>query len=221
MGYKWGLESAIESLVKKIPFPRVSFLHSDIIASEKHLSLTRLIIENEQKLVEKAKQNSEAFRPLYEHYYKPIFLFVLGRMGDKELTADLTSQVFLKALQGIGKYTDQGLPFSAWLYRIAINEINMFFRKQKHERFVTLDAEMLINLHEELTSDLSAEHLQGRLTAMLQKLSETELHILELRFFERLSFKEIAEILTITEVNAKVRVYRTLDKLKKYFIHEK
>ncbi len=183
--------------------------------------LTKSTIQEEQKLIEKAKQNSADFRPLYEHYYKPIFLFVLRRMGDRELTADITSQVFLKALQGIGKYVDQGVPFSAWLYRIAINEINMFFRKQQHERFVTVEAEMLTGLHEELTSELSLEHLKDRLAAMLQKLSEAELHVIELRFFERLSFKEIARILAITETNAKVKVYRTLDKLKKYFKNEK
>jgi RNA polymerase sigma-70 factor, ECF subfamily len=185
------------------------------------LLLTKPTIQDEQKLIEKAKQNSADFRPLYVHYYKPIFLFVLRRISDKELTADITSQVFLKALQGISKYTDQGVPFSAWLYRIAINEVNMFFRKQKHERFVTVEAEMLVELHEELTDDLSIEHLKDKLTAMLQKLSAVELHLIELRFFERLSFKEIAAILAITEVNAKVKVYRALDKLKKYFKNEK
>jgi RNA polymerase sigma-70 factor (ECF subfamily) len=185
------------------------------------LLLTKPTIQDEQRLIEKAKRNSADFRPLYEYYYKPIFLFVLRRMGDKELTADITSQVFLKALQGIGRYSDHGVPFSAWLYRIAINEVNMFFRKQKHERFVTIEAEMLEQLHEELTHDLSVEHLKDKLTTMLQKLSADELHLIELRFFERLSFKEIAVILTITEVNAKVKVYRTLDKLKKYFKNEK
>lgn len=183
--------------------------------------LTKPTIENEQRLIEKAKRNNADFRPLYEHYYKPIFLFVLRRIGDKELTADITSQIFLKALQAINRYTDQGVPFSAWLYRIAINEVNMFFRSQKRERFVTVESEMLVDLHEELTSELSVERLKDRLAAMLQKLSEAELHLIELRFFERLSFKEIARILTLTEVNAKVKVYRTLDKLKKYFKDEK
>lgn len=183
--------------------------------------LTKPTLADEQRLIEKAKRNNADFRPLYEHYYKPIFLFVLRRVGDKDLTADITSQVFLKTLQGIDKYTDQGVPFSAWLYRIAINEVNMFFRKQKHERFVSVEADMLEQLHEELTNELSVEHLKDRLTTMIQKLSVAELHLIELRFFERLSFKEIASILTITEVNAKVKVYRTLDKLKKYFSNEK
>lgn len=183
--------------------------------------LTPSDIENEQRLIEKAKQNSAEFRPLYEHYYKPIFLFVLRRTGDKEITADITSQVFLKALQGIGKYTHQGVPFSAWLYRIAINEVNMFFRKQKNERFVTVEAESLVHLHEELTGELSVDNLKDRLGDMLQKLPEGELQLIELRFFEKLSFKEIAQMLEITEVNAKVKVYRSLDKLKKYFKNEK
>lgn len=183
--------------------------------------LTKSAISNEASLIERAKKNSADFRPLYEHYYNPIFRFVLRRLGDKQLTADVTSQVFLKALQGIGRYTDHGVPFSAWLYRIAINEVSMFFRKQKNERFVTVEAETLVHLHEELTENLSIESLKDRLAAMLQKLSEPELHLIELRFFEQLSFRQIAEILDITETNAKVKVYRTLDKLKKYFSHEK
>lgn len=188
---------------------------------EEQLQLTKPTIVNEQGLIEKAKKNNADFRPLYEHYYNPIFRFILRRVGDKQLTADLTSQVFLKALQGIGRYTDQGVPFSAWLYRIAINEVSMFFRKQKNERLVTVEPETLVHLHEELTADQSLGYLKDKLGAMLQKLSESELHVVELRFFEQLSFKQIAEILEITEVNAKVKVYRTLDKLKKYFNHEK
>lgn len=188
---------------------------------EEQLQLTKPTIVNEQGLIEKAKKNNADFRPLYEHYYNPIFRFILRRVGDKQLTADLTSQVFLKALQGIGRYTDQGVPFSAWLYRIAINEVSMFFRKQKNERLVTVEPETLVHLHEELTADQSLGYLKDKLGAMLQKLSEHELYLIELRFFEQLSFKQIAEILEITEVNAKVKVYRTLDKLKKYFNHEK
>ncbi|HEY3430737.1 MAG TPA: sigma-70 family RNA polymerase sigma factor [Cyclobacteriaceae bacterium] len=183
--------------------------------------LTKPDIDRERTLIDEAKQDPAAFRPLYEQYFKLVFLFVLRRTNDKDLASDITSQIFLKALQGIGRYNHQGIPFSAWLYRIAINEVNLFFRKQKRDRFVSIDTDQLINLHEELTKDLSIDHLQNLLPEMLQKLDLNELQLIELRFFEQLSFKEIAKIFGITEVHAKVKVYRILDKLRKYFKNEK
>jgi RNA polymerase sigma-70 factor, ECF subfamily len=179
---------------------------------------TSKILENEPDLIERAKLNAEAFRPLYDHYYKTIFLFILHRVGEKELCADLTSQVFLKALQNIKRYQYKGLPFSAWLYRIAINEINDFFRGQAKQRYVAIEESQLNTLHSELTEEFSVEHLQSRLEELLQRLEPDELHLLELRFFESRPFKEVADILNISEVYAKVKTYRTLEKLKKYFV---
>ncbi|NBW37601.1 MAG: sigma-70 family RNA polymerase sigma factor [Cytophagia bacterium] len=179
---------------------------------------TSKILENESDLIERAKLNAEAFRPLYDHYYKTIFLFILHRVGEKELCADLTSQVFLKALQNIKRYQYKGLPFSAWLYRIAINEINDFFRSQNKQRYVAIEESQLNALHSELTEEFSVEHLQIRLEELLQRLEPDELHLIELRFFEGRPFKEVADILNISEVYAKVKTYRTLEKLKKYFI---
>jgi RNA polymerase sigma-70 factor (ECF subfamily) len=179
---------------------------------------TSKTLENEPDLIERAKLNAEAFRPLYDHYYKTIFLFILHRVSEKELCADLTSQVFLKALQNIKRYQYKGLPFSAWLYRIAINEINDFFRSQAKQRYVAIEETQLQALHVELTEEFSIEHLQIRLEELLQRLEPDELHLLELRFFESRPFKEVAAILNISEVYAKVKTYRTLEKLKKYFI---
>lgn len=182
---------------------------------------TSRILENEQHLIEQAKLDAEAFRPLYDYYYKTIFLFILHRVGEKELCADLTSQVFLKALQNIKRYQYRGMPFSAWLYRIAINEINNFFRGQAKQRYVAIEETQLRALHTELTDDFSMEQLQIRLEKLLQRLEPDELHLLELRFFESRPFKEVAAILNISEVYAKVKTYRTLDKLKKYFTGRK
>lgn len=179
---------------------------------------TSKTLENEPHLIEQAKLSAEAFRPLYDHYYKTIFLFVLHRVGEKELCADLTSQVFLKALQNIKRYQYKGLPFSAWLYRIAINEINDFFRSQAKQRYVAIEEAQLQVLHSELTEEFSLEHLQIRLEELLQRLEPDELHLLELRFFESRPFKEVAAILNISEVYAKVKTYRTVEKLKKYFV---
>lgn len=175
-------------------------------------------LKDEEALIRNSQADPEAFRPLYEKYFKRIFLFVHHRVGDKALTADITSQVFLKALLNLNKFSFRGLPFSAWLFRIALNECNDFFRKNNRYRLVTMEEEMIEHLHEELTSETRLEDLRQQLPSILQKLSESELQIIELRFFEQRPFKEVGEILGITETYAKVRVYRILEKMKKLFL---
>jgi RNA polymerase sigma-70 factor, ECF subfamily len=172
----------------------------------------------EEVLIRKSQADPEAFRALYEKYFKRIFLFVHHRVGDKALTADITSQAFLKALVNIHKFSFRGLPFSAWLFRIALNECNDFFRKNKRYRLVTMEEEMVEHLYEELTSETRLEDLRQQLPSILQKLSVKELQIIELRFFEQRPFKEVGDILGISETYAKVRVYRILEKMKKLFL---
>ena len=59
--------------------------------------------------------------------------------GDEEVAGDLTQQTFIKAMAHLGKYEDRGFPFSSWLYRIAQNEVSMFFRQQKKNYSVSID----------------------------------------------------------------------------------
>ena len=172
----------------------------------------------DQEIVRKAKEDPTAFRPLYEKYFKCIYLFVLHRTSDKEVSADVTSQVFLKALTGLNKYEFRGVPFSSWLYRIAINECNSFFRKTKFVRTVTLDDEHAEKVYEEMFGDNSADELRHKLPYILQRLAADELQLIELRFLEARTFKEVAEILNMTETHAKTKTYRTLDKMKKLFL---
>jgi RNA polymerase sigma-70 factor (ECF subfamily) len=182
------------------------------------LTLTIPDNSNDLTLVELAKKDPQQFRALYEKYFKQIFVFVHHRVNDKALTADITSQVFLKALLNIGKYKHQGVPFSAWLFRIALNEVYSFFRSSKRQRFVSIEDEALGKLHEELISDTATEDLYEKLPSILERLNDDELHILELRFFERRPFREVAAILGITETYAKVKVYRLLEKMKRLFL---
>lgn len=175
-------------------------------------------IAEEASIIEKSQRDPVHFRALYEKYFKRIFLFVYRRVGDKESTGDLTSQIFMKALMNIKKYESRGLPFSAWLFRIALNECSNYFRKQKRERCVSLDSAAVDTLFEEITADQGKTELLEKLPLMLQRLSSEELQIVELRYFEQRPFKEVADILGITETHAKVRVYRALDKMKKMFV---
>ncbi|MEJ1239438.1 sigma-70 family RNA polymerase sigma factor [Chryseolinea sp. T2] len=175
-------------------------------------------LTEENSIIEKSQLDPAYFKPLYEKYFKRIFLFVYRRIGEKEITADITSQIFLKALTNLKKYEPRGLPFSAWLFRIAINECSSFFRKTKRERLVSIDSASVDTLFEDLTTDHGIEDLHRRLPHLLRKLSADELQIIELRYFEQRPFKEVGDILGISETYAKVRVYRALDKMKRLFM---
>jgi RNA polymerase sigma-70 factor (ECF subfamily) len=170
-------------------------------------------ITQELKEVEQAKLYPEKFAVLYDRYYKSIFLFVYRRINDEETTADIVSMVFLKAIVNIKKYEFKGVPFSAWLFRIAFNEINMYFRKNKADRFVSIEQTGIFNMIAEVKEDSSTE-AQKRMMHALKQLRIEDLQLIELRFFESYSFAEVAAIVGITENNAKVKVYRILDKLK-------
>ena len=92
----------------------------------------------------------------------------------------------------------------------------MHFRKDSKNRTVNIESDHITGLFEEMEEDYYSEEKE-KLVKILARLSDERLSIIEMRFFEKRSFKEIGEIMGITENNAKVKVYRTLDKLKKDF----
>jgi RNA polymerase sigma-70 factor (ECF subfamily) len=136
--------------------------------------------------------------------------------GLEDTAGDLTQQTFMKAMANLSKYEDRGLPFGSWLYRIAQNEVSMYFRSLKKTRTVEIEERKLKDLCEEaeLTSQMSIEE-QERLIRLLNDMEQENLDLIELRFFQGLSFKEIADIYSINEPSAKMRVYRILEKLGK------
>lgn len=166
-----------------------------------------------------AQADPRQFRPLYQRYYEQIFRYVFRRCESESLAADLTSQVFLKAIKELNKYENRGLPFSAWLYRIASNEVNMYYRKQKKQRVVSADTSLYRELadisNEQMAEKMSIELQEQQLRKVLKSLKTEELSLIEWRFFEKRPFSEIADLLQITEANAKMRTYRLLERLRK------
>lgn len=170
----------------------------------------------EPELIRKAQDDHRHFGTLYEKYFEQIYRFIFKRLGgNEEASGDLVQQTFIKAMANLNKYEDRGLPFSAWLYRIAQNEVNMYFRAQKKQYYVEINDRQLAGLLEETTG--SHTFSQGdieQLVGIINNLEETQLDLIELRFFQEMSFREIAAIYNITEANAKMRLYRLLEKIK-------
>ena len=179
-----------------------------------HHTQDRLMQELEW--IKRAKDDPQGFEPLYNKYYEQIFRYIYQRMDDKEMAHDITSQVFLKAMNNIQKYEYRGVPFASWLYRIAKSELYQSFRDEKATRTVNVETVSLTDMIDEMDEDFSEESRQA-LLGSIAKLAEDEVQMIELRYFEKRSFKEIGEMLDITENNAKVKAHRIIQKMKKLF----
>ena len=184
-------------------------------ATESTAHLADLRFGTDEALIGQAQKDPRAFEGLYDKYYTAIFNFILRRVNDRQTTADITQQVFFNALTHLKSYKHRGFPYSAFLHRIAINECNQYFRDRKKLRFVPLTGEYTSHLGQEFSwSDREDADLFVRLKKGLMELEHHQLLLLELRFFEKKAFSEIAFLLNITENLAKVKTYRVLDKLK-------
>ncbi|MGL5890403.1 MAG: RNA polymerase sigma factor [Bacteroidia bacterium] len=173
-------------------------------------------IDEEMALVLAAQQDPRCFAPLYNAYYKRIVKYVHHRVDEKETAFEITAQVFYKALDQLHRFRAKGVPFGAWLFRIAYAELQQWYRKKNRASFVRIDADGFNELKEEIDEQYSTVH-DERLYEALQQLDEEEMEIINLRFFEKRSFAEISEITGHGESACKMRVYRATDKMKKHF----
>ena len=176
-------------------------------------------IRKENEIVERSRRDPKAFGELYETYFDRIYYYLLRQTDDDDTAGDLCSQTFVNALNHLQKYEFRGVPFSAWLYKIATNEVNKFYRKNKGKKIFSIEelkVRELVERSDPQGAEWDEEIIQ-RLLSYLRDLPTDMLRVLELRFFEDKDFKEIAFILDISESGAKMRTYRALDKLRKDF----
>ena len=173
-------------------------------------------LANEEQLINAARKDYRAFEPLYDHYYEQIYRFVYRRTDDQDLAADLVSQTFMKALNSLKSFQYRGVPFGAWLHRIASNEIKKHYRAKGTKQVFSIEHEQIADLIE-FEEDENSDEKIALLVELLADLEEVELAVIELRFFEEKNFKEIAYILDMKESAVKMRTYRTLEKLREFF----
>lgn len=182
----------------------------------------RVMSENDEAaLVERAKQDPEAFGVLYETHVDRIYNYIYYRTGSVRDAEDLTSRTFFRALRGIGRYQQQGVPFSAWLYRIAHNLVANWHRDTSRRKVVYLDelsmvAEQRPGPEDELEFIAEEAWLQGA----IRQLDADRQLLLTLKFGEGLSNIEIGRIMGRSEGAIKSLYHRTLIALKKQLSRE-
>lgn len=160
------------------------------------------------------KGQLEDFAFLYDSYVQKIYNFLFYRLLNREEAEDLTSQVFLKALESIGKFDGAKASFSTWLYVIARHTLIDFYRQRKPK--VNLDdAENVIdekNFSQEVADQLTLDQVKS----YLDSLPEQSREVVLLRVWDGLSHREIAELLNISEVNSKTIFSRAIFKINKH-----
>jgi len=182
-------------------------------------------LSEEKELVRQAQKAPDAFAKLYDQYYPKIFGYVLRRIANLEAAQDITSETFFNALRKLWQFRWRNVSFSPWLYKIATNEINQYFRRAEYKKSISLEElqeqgfepishndpeSELIEAQEKLRQHQDFLEIQGKIVRLPARYQE----VIALRFFEQKQIKEIAEILGKKEGTIKSLLYRAVEKLR-------
>ncbi len=165
---------------------------------------------DERLLIEAAQKDTACFAELYELHFERVYAYVARRVQDRAETEDLTAEVFHHALANLKRFEWRGIPFSAWLYRIAANLISD--RWQKSGREVT-DEEQIAAAQ---VSPAEIEEVDRRATLfrLVEGLPSEQQRVVVLRFVEQKSIKEVAKAIRKTEGAVKQLQFRALTTLR-------
>jgi RNA polymerase sigma-70 factor (ECF subfamily) len=176
----------------------------------------------EKDVVSRAvKGEGEAFAQLYEEHFDRIYRYVYLKVGNQAEAEDLTQDVFVKALEAIGSYKWRNLPFVAWLFRIAHNQVIDYLRKQGKVEKVALedDITLVSGSNPALMAERELE-IEG-LINKIKKLSPAQREVILLRFGSELSVAEAAKVLGKNEGTVKALQYNGIAALKKMLLVDK
>lgn len=176
---------------------------------------------DEQAVVVAAQQGDQgALATLYDHYFPRVYRYVSARLVSNEDAEDVTTEIFLRIIENLRTFSWRGLPFGAWVFRIARNEVVSHVRRQKVR---TATAPLT-----ETIQDPSPDHVDELVTQLTietvrqatEQLPEAQRQVISLRFIAGLSVAETAQALGKTENNVKVLQHKAIAKLQTMVRHE-
>lgn len=172
----------------------------------------------EAALIDQARTDKEAFGQLYERYHDRIYNYIYYRTGNADDAADLTAKVFMRAMQHIGHYEDKGVPFSAWLYRIAHNLVANWHRDNSRRQMLSLDDIAQWRVADD-SPEFATQLMEDKtvLLASIRRLPADRQELLILKFVENLSNADIGDIMGRSEGAIKSLYHRTLLALREDF----
>lgn len=181
---------------------------------------------SEKELIHLAKTDPKVFGELYDAHYPRVFGYIYRITGDHALAGDIAAETFLKAFVRIGTFHWRGISISSWFFRIAVNELNQYFRKKNYspERLTegleapngdgSVDRHALRHESNEITRRIDEHEEFEHVRRLLSTLPARYKQVIALRFFEEMSIRDISEILGKKEGTVKSLLSRGLAKLK-------
>lgn len=167
---------------------------------------------DERLLIEAAKGDPSRFAELYESNFDRVYAFVARRVRNRSEAEDVTSEVFQRALSGIGRFEWRGAPFAAWLFRIAANTITNLGERAARERLAPADPDP--GDAGAPVESLEASEERENLARLVSDLPEDQRRVIVLRFAEQKSIREIAGQLGRSEGAIKQLQFRGLENLR-------
>lgn len=164
-------------------------------------------LADERLLIEAAQHDPSRFAELYESNFSRIYAFVARRVGTREEAEDITAEVFHQALRNLGRFQWRGVPFAAWLLRIAANTLADRWQRAAHHPEVRDDG-----MHEP-GSDAELER-RAMLFQLVDRLPADQRLVIVRRFVDQKSVREIAQELNRTEGAVKQLQFRALETLR-------
>jgi RNA polymerase sigma-70 factor (ECF subfamily) len=166
------------------------------------------ITEDERALIEAAQADPARFVDVYDRYVDRVWAYVSRRAGSRTVAEEITSEVFHEALANLPRFEWRGAPFAAWLYRIAANALADHWRRQGRESQDPLP---------DLPDEREHEELQRRVSLfqLVDRLPDLQRRVIEMRFVEDKSIRDVAAALDRSEGAVKQLQLRALENLRK------
>ena len=161
----------------------------------------------------------ETFAELYEEYLPKVFRYIQYKVNNMQLTEDLTSTVFEKALTNFGKFSSDKASFSTWIFSIARNTVIDHYRVQARKQTISLE-EVVDVPSGDLSPDeeLARKEELKKLRVNLAGLSREEQEIISLKFWAEFNNRQIAKMIGLSESNVGTKLYRAVRKLRNSFL---
>ncbi len=167
---------------------------------------------DERRLIEAAQRDPAHFAELYENNFERVYAYVVRRVGDRAETEDITSEVFHHALANLQRFEWRGIPFAAWLFRIAANLISDRWQRKSRESLV--DEPEQIEAAQAAAVEIEEVERKATLFRLVETLPAEQQRVVLLRFVQEKSIKEVAREIRKTEGAVKQLQFRAISTLR-------
>lgn len=170
-------------------------------------------LDAERRLIEASQRQPRRFAKLYERYFDRVYAFALTRTRDRSAAEDVTSETFRQALENLPRFEWRGVPFSAWLFRIAANAAADYFKRSAREAVVN---DLPEATDESWESRLIEVETRARLFELVQRLPKDQRKVLTMRFGQEQSIKGVAAAMGRSEGAVKLLQHRAMETLRSW-----